>query len=114
MRIITVVAAYIIYCNAMTIVDLSEVTPTDLDLLSNVTQEALFASFLALKEVSPALLDSINDAANRAVGRNTEKKSAFVAGATAVAGLMLWHSTVIEMEALITSLDEPHEQLVLF
>lgn len=114
MRIITVRRMYLPYCSDMTIVDLSEVTTADLDLLSHVTQEALFASFLALKLESPAFLESINDAANRAVGRDTEKKAAFVAGATAVAGLMMWHSAVLDIESLTTSSDDPNEQLELF
>ncbi|NBU33248.1 hypothetical protein EBQ81_03820 [bacterium] len=98
----------------MTILGLSEVTNIDLELLSCVTKETLNASFKEIGLAAPALLVSINNAANRSVGNSPERKADFVAGATAVAGMMIWHSAVIGIDELTYVNTETSEQLQLF
>jgi len=98
----------------MTILELSEVTEIDLDLLSSVTKETLHTSFKEIGEIAPALLASINNAANRSVGNDPERKADFVAGATAIAGMMIWHSAVVDLEEMTTVINNTSEQLRLF
>ena len=59
------------------------------ELLRHVEQADINSSWALLQQEDPEFMACVNAAANRITGGDIDKKSAFIAGATSIASLMM-------------------------